>query len=698
MAIPKIKEQDIIDALKYIDENGVPFHNQSTKYELVSEDGKKYPPKYVVAVAAHIATGAEISTEGFNAVEAKNYLESQGFNIETKQQEKFQLSVTAASVESTDERFTMDNLSLGDNYKPLDAYFKKADGTVVKRSYSKGERRNTNQTMPRIACQVFEKQISALSVEDKESFPVCKYNPNSDMICGIYSSVDEYRKHRNTIEYLTYGYDNGRQFVIYCWNIFSTIIFVQECLRRFGEPGDQFVLTYREKDEKETEAAKTEAAAQEELVQQFKGYRNPFSAMLIESKNLIFRGAPGTGKSYLAKEIATDIISNGYFDDYTLLTDEQKKQVEFVQFHPSYDYSDFVEGLRPRVNDDGTMGFELQDGIFKKFVARARKNYEDSQKSKETIEKEISVQESMTEFFSNIELGVDAFKTINGNEFSITSVDDQHIYISIPGNASVKKLTLNLDEIRRMLESGEKFDKIKDITTFFGKTFATQAYSYDFAIYKEILKRKKKMSKSGARVEELKKYIFIIDEINRGEISKIFGELFFAIDPGYRGRAGEISTQYANLHSNPDEKFFIPENVYIIGTMNDIDRSVDSFDFAMRRRFRFVELRADERLEMLAALEDEELEAEAIRRMTALNKEIANVEDLNENYQIGASYFLKLKTLNFDQLWTDYLKPLLQEYIQGMYDEAGQMSRFAKAYGYKETAEGDVNETAQNQG
>ncbi len=110
-------------------------------------------------------------------------------------------------------------------------------------------------------------------------------------------------------------------------------------MKRFGESGDQFILTYREKDEKETAAAETEAAVQEELVQQFKGYRNPFSSMLIESKNLIFRGAPGTGKSYLAKEIAADIISNGYFDDYTLLTDEQKKQVEFVQFHPSYDYS-----------------------------------------------------------------------------------------------------------------------------------------------------------------------------------------------------------------------------------------------------------------------------------------------------------------------------------------------------------------------
>ncbi len=592
----------------------------------------------------------------------------------------------------------MDNLNLGDNYKPLDVYFKKATGDVIKRSYSKGERRNSNQTMPRIACQVFEKQLASLSVEDKESFPVCRYTPDSEMISGIFASVDDYKKYRKTIEYMTYGYDNGRQFVIYCWNIFSTISFVQECLKRFGEPGDQFVLTYREKDEKETVVEEAEAATQEELVQQFKGYRNPFSTMLIESKNLIFRGAPGTGKSYLAKEIAADIISNGYFDDYTLLTDEQKKQVEFVQFHPSYDYSDFVEGLRPKVNDDGTMGFELQDGIFKKFVAKARNNYEDSQKSRETVEKELSVQEALEEFFAGLELGVDTFKTINGNEFTIISVDDSHINISIPGNATVNKLSLNMDEVRKMLESGKKFDKIKDITTFFGKTFATQAYSYDFAIYKAIKAKKSTASKIKARQAELKKYIFIIDEINRGEISKIFGELFFAIDPGYRGRAGEISTQYSNLHSDPDEKFYIPENVYIIGTMNDIDRSVDSFDFAMRRRFRFVELRADERLEMLALLENEELQAEAIRRMTALNKEIAAVEDLNENYQIGASYFLKLRTLDFNQLWTDYLQPLLQEYIQGMYDEEGIMKRFAKAYGYQYSYRGEINEATQDQG
>lgn len=523
MAIPKnMEKQSIFDALKYIDENGVPTERQSTGYDLIAENGKRYPPKYVIETAIHIAYGKEFPIGKLRTQKVNSYLKKQGFNIGVKQ-EKFEMT----------------------------------------------------------------------------------------------------------------------------------------------------------------------------SAEQFKGYRNIFSPMLIESKNLIFRGAPGTGKSHLAKQIAADIISNGELDDYTLLTDEQKKQVEFVQFHPSYDYSDFVEGLRPKINDDGTMGFELQDGIFKKFVARARKNYEDSRKSKEAIEKEVSVQESMKEFFSRTELGVDTFNTISGNEFSITSVDDKHINISIPGNATVNKLSLNMDEVRKMLESGLKFNKIKDITTFFGKSFATQAYSYDFAIYRAIRAMKGVTSKTKVKQEERKKYIFIIDEINRGEISKIFGELFFAIDPGYRGRAGEISTQYANLHSDSDEKFFIPENVYIIGTMNDIDRSVDSFDFAMRRRFRFVELKADERLEMLEALEDEKMKTEAIRRMAALNREIANVEDLNENYQIGAAYFLKLKSLTFDQLWTDYLQPLLHEYVQGMYDEDGLMSKFAKAYGYQKPSDGDTDEGSQ---
>lgn len=695
MAIPKISKQDVMKALQYIAANGIPSYHQSVKYDLVTEDGKKYPVKYVVAVANHLANGEDIVTTSFHGTEARAFLQELGFHIEMKQ-EKYELIITANEITSTDERFTMNDLALGDNYRPLDISFRQASGHIIKRNYSKGERKSSNQTLPRLACQVFEKQLASLAIEEKENFPICQYKPNTEIIRGIYISSDEFRKHRNSIEYLTYNYGEGRQFVFYCWNMFSTLLFVQECLKRFGQKGDQFILLYRDKDEKETQQEKREAEEQEEQVQQFQGYRNGYSSMLVESKNIIFRGAPGTGKSYLAKEIAADIISNGYFDDYTLLTEEQKKQVEFVQFHPSYDYSDFVEGLRPKVNDDGSMGFELQDGIFKKFVARARKNYEDAQKSKEVIEKEVSAQEAMEHFFSSIELGSDRFQTINGNEFLITSVDDRHINLSIPGNATVNKLCLNVGEIRQMLESGQKFEKIKDITNFFGKQFATQGYSYDFAIYKAIKAQKNTSTKNISRKTELKKYIFIIDEINRGEISKIFGELFFAIDPGYRGRAGEVSTQYANLHEDPDEKFYIPENVYIIGTMNDIDRSVDSFDFAMRRRFRFIELKADDHVEMLAALDNDELEAEAIRRMAALNKEIAAVEELNENYQIGAAYFLKLKTLSFDQLWTDYLQPLLQDYIQGMYDEKGIMDRFAKAYGYQKSDGENTDEAVQN--
>ena len=606
-------------------------------------------------------------------------------------QEKFVLTITADNVVSTDERFDINNLSLGDNYKPLDVKFEKLNGDIITRKYNKGERKNSNQTMPRLALQIFEQQIINLSESEKETFPVCRYTLDSDLRYGIYRSVEEFKKYRNTIEYLKYFYDDDKLLVIYCWNLFSTLIFVQECLKRFGEPGDKFILTYREKDIKESEDEAIEATIQEELVKPVKEYGNEYSRMLIESKNIIFRGAPGTGKSYLAKQIATDIISEGYFDKYESLNDEQKKQVEFVQFHPSYDYSDFVEGLRPRINDDGSMGFELKDGIFKSFVSRARRNYENSQKPKEIVEKETSVQESMKNFFDNIELGVDEFKTLTGNSVYVSSIDDNFIHITIPGNDVVNKLVLSVGEIKQMLESGLTFNRVKDITNFFNKQFASQAYSYEFVILKAIQSNKIRTRQSSVETEPLKKYIFIIDEINRGEISKIFGELFYSIDPGYRGKSGEIATQYSNLQLG-NEKFYIPENLYIIGTMNDIDRSVDSFDFAMRRRFRFIEIKADATSGMLDGLKSNRLDdaanellpEEAINRMTALNEAILEVEDLNENYQIGASYFLKLKNLTFDELWTDCLRPLLQEYVQGLYDEEGKMKKFATAYGYIE--------------
>jgi len=698
MSLPQFQKQDILKALDYIDKNGVPSHNESIKYSLISDSGKKYPPKYVIAVARHLRYGTPITTQDFVSVDAVKRLKSLGFSFDSD----FELRITAEGVSSSDENFSLDNLSLGDSCVQIDTYFEKANGERITRHRDKGEKKKSNRSLPLLACQLYEKQLSELSDEDKASFPV--YRPtNGHLITGIYPSIEEFQKARKTIEYLAYQCKDGQQLVIYSWNVFSTVLFVQECLKRFGNPGDSFVLKYcykNEQTETDADSPDEQAAPAPAFYEQAK-----YSKILLQSKNLIFRGAPGTGKSYLAREIATYIVNKGKTIKYDDLSADQKKQIEFVQFHPNYDYTDFVEGLRPKINDDGTMGFELKDGVFKRFVTRARRNLENSKKSDETIKKEVGVQQSISAFFSDVKFGLDKFKTITGNEFTITNVDDDHIYISIPGNATINKLTLNLDEIRKMLmASDHKFNKVKDITDFFGKSFAVQAYSYDFAIYKEIKAKKNTNLKISAASEEAKNYVFIIDEINRGEISKIFGELFFAIDPGYRGKSGEISTQYSNLHSDPDEKFYIPENVYIIGTMNDIDRSVDSFDFAMRRRFRFIELKAsdEERIkEILSDLQDKNLIDRAINKMNALNKEISNVDDLNDNYQIGAAYFLKLSSVDndFSRLWTDYLLPLLQEYVQGMYDENGIIDRFKKAYENQPSDnQGDINESAQNQG
>ena len=151
----------------------------------------------------------------------------------------------------------------------------------------------------------------------------------------------------------------------------------------------------------------------------------------------------------------------------------------------------------------------------------------------------------MKEFFDDVDTGNNTFKTKTGTEFTITDVDDEHIYLSIPQNASINSIRLNISEIRQMLESGREFNKLKDITEFFNINFTQQRYSYNLVIFNEIQKKKK--AAKIIRQKELKKYVFIIDEINRGEISKIFGELFFAVDPGYRGVAGEVSTQYANF-------------------------------------------------------------------------------------------------------------------------------------------------------
>ena len=369
-----------------------------------------------------------------------------------------------------------------------------------------------------------------------------------------------------------------------------------------------------------------------------------YSGILKKSKNLILRGAPGTGKTYLAKEIAME------------LTGGNEEQIGFVQFHPSYDYTDFVEGLRPVSNGDGAIEFKLQDGIFKQFCQRAKEaqktggqdNFEEAWDLYLEYVNSRDEKEYLTEF---------SYLTVNSrNNFNI------NYETKAQGTCLTKSYVYELYKDEKYLKQPYYRNQGKKVLEILKKRFGLKDYI------------------SPTEINTDKNFVFIIDEINRGEISKIFGELFFSIDPGYRGEKGCVSTQYANLHET-DEKFYIPENVYIIGTMNDIDRSVDTFDFAMRRRFRFVEVTAESQLYIL----DNELdghEEEAKKRLRNLNAAIENVQELNSHYHIGPSYFRNLKELDYDYelLWSDYLKPLLEDYLRGSYEEAETLGTLKKAF------------------
>ena len=369
-----------------------------------------------------------------------------------------------------------------------------------------------------------------------------------------------------------------------------------------------------------------------------------YSGILKKSKNLILRGAPGTGKTYLAKEIAME------------LTGGNEDQIGFVQFHPSYDYTDFVEGLRPVSNGDGAIEFKLQDGIFKQFCQRAKEaqktggqdNFEEAWDLYLEYVNSRDEKEYLTEF---------SYLTVNSrNNFNINYETKSQ------GTCLTKSYVYELYKDEKYLKQPYYRNQGKKVLEILKKRFGLKDYI------------------SPTEINTDMNFVFIIDEINRGEISKIFGELFFSIDPGYRGEMGSVSTQYANLHET-DEKFYIPENVYIICTMNDIDRSVDTFDFAMRRRFRFVEVTAESQLGMLdTALGDKAEEAK--KRLRNLNVAIENVQELNSHYHIGPSYFLNLKDVDFDyeSLWSDYLKPLLEDYLRGSYEEAETLGTLKKAF------------------
>lgn len=419
----------------------------------------------------------------------------------------------------------------------------------------------------------------------------------------------------------------------------------------------------------------------------------PYVVLLKNNHNLILTGAPGTGKTYLAKQIAQQMIFDKVIEK---MNDEEQKQfneqTDFVQFHPSYDYTDFVEGLRPLDDGNGNVGFERKDGVFKEFCAKALENLTDSQKSLQTLQQETSVRDLIDDFVqdaidSDLKLATQGTK----NVFHIIENKAKHITIDIPKNEKTRVIALPKSDLITLLENKVDISGSKDIQLYFQRKYRTQQDSYTYVLYEKLKSLESKTKIETVSLIPKKNFVFIIDEINRGEINKIFGELFFSIDPGYRGEKGRVQTQYQNMVEDGDafkKGFFVPENVYIIGTMNDIDRSVESMDFAFRRRFAFKEVTADD---SKAMLDDFEWKDDAVKRMDSLNAAIEKTEGLSSAYHIGASYFLKLKNYNgdFGQLWDCHLKGLLFEYLRGTQSVDENMRKLEKAYNLNNTAADD---------
>ena len=347
----------------------------------------------------------------------------------------------------------------------------------------------------------------------------------------------------------------------------------------------------------------------------------------IEKHNqVIFTGAPGTGKTHTVKKKVQELIK------------EDKERVKFVQFHPSYDYTDFVEGLRPVIlKTEGEPTFVRLDGTFKEFCRTIVKN---------------NVENS--EFSDNKD-------TLN-ETLAKLSEDDKN-------TREDDKNTLEDDKNTRE-EENKKFLAV-------------------------------------INGEDEKKYYFIVDEINRADLSKVFGELMYCLEEGYRGFENRIDTQYKNLPTytigdngiaTPIEfdcfkyGFFIPKNLCFIGTMNSIDRSVESFDFALRRRFHWIDIKANDIMKnsLISIGKDyrgeQEIE-ELAKRIKFMNSKISGDPGKNlgltEDYHIGPAYFKdyfkqeknpdeeqnqnegKIDTNKLKEIFENRIEPLLRDYTRG---------------------------------
>ncbi|MDY0123222.1 AAA family ATPase [Sulfurimonas sp.] len=383
--------------------------------------------------------------------------------------------------------------------------------------------------------------------------------------------------------------------------------------------------------------------------------------MLLSSckiKNIILYGAPGVGKTHNYKNIISmiedgksqneifDVVSKNQHVDLKNNAFESIKKdgrVEFVTFHQSYSYEDFIEGFRPSEEEDKIV---RKDGIFKIISDKARKNLENSQKNIETIQEERKFEELFDLFKDYIEDEIEKNKKFDINETAyITNIE--HDAFRYQGDNWGNTQRMKFADIELLYNSNiyerKEIKKVHNISGL-AKQHATY-FSYFMKHFLEFKKKQKIDIQKIDKIEE-KNFYIVIDEINRGNISKIFGELITLIEEDKRD-GYEVTLPYSK------EKFRVPSNLYIVATMNSTDKSIATIDIALRRRFTFLKMKPN--IDLISHVKAKEL-------FHALN--IFIKENLNEDYMLGHSYFMNIQNSEDLEFVKEYkIKPLLEEYF-----------------------------------
>ncbi|EAB5294422.1 endonuclease, partial [Campylobacter jejuni] len=401
------------------------------------------------------------------------------------------------------------------------------------------------------------------------------------------------------------------------------------------------------------------------------------SNMKIIPLNQILYGSPGTGKTYHTIDKALEIISKEekiqipseddrinrkkIFDEYV-----KNGQIVFTTFHQSYGYEEFVEGIKPIIDNDENsqeVKYDVKDGIFKELCDKSLKNYILSMQN----ENEIDLDKLIFEFANYINQDF----LNKGNEFPLenkvsikkillNSKDEYRSFLLGGSIKSPQRLTIDIIKRDYLNFKNKKILSFKDIKP----KYDSQSDYHGNAIYYFMFYNKLKEfeniqnEKFKIKKEILKSYIIIIDEINRGNVSKIFGELITLIEASKR--IGEKEELKVTLPYSGKE-FGVPKNVYIIGTMNTADRSITSLDTALRRRFEFIEMMPD--------VSKLSIDCEGINLQELLKAINTRIEYLLDREKtIGHAFFISVENLeDLKKVFKNKIIPLLQEYFYNDY-------------------------------